>query len=89
MKNKFYILVSVFTFMFISAVSGYAQTDLSMRNALYFTGAKTNSIDLKKDKYVVKGGTMELKKSQAATCEGDTCDFNIGFIGFRSGNVND
>jgi hypothetical protein len=75
--------------MFISAVSSYAQTDLSMRNALYFTGAKTDKINLKNDKYVVKGGTMELKKSQATSCEGDTCDFNIGFIGFRSGNVND
>ncbi len=88
MKNKFYILVSVFTFMFISVVSSYGQTDLSMRDALYFTGAKTDKIDLKNDKYVVKGGTMELKKSQAISCEGNTCDFNIGFIGFRSGNVN-
>ncbi len=88
MKNKFYVLVSVSALVFISAVSSYAQIDLSMRNALYFTGAKTDKIDLKNDKYVSKGGTMELKKSQATNCEGNTCDFNIGFIGFRSGNVN-
>jgi len=62
--------------------------DLSMRDALYFTGAKTDKIDLKNDKYVTGGGTMELKKSQATNCEGNTCDFNIGFIAFRSGNVN-
>ncbi len=62
--------------------------DLSMRDALYFTGAKTDKIDLKNDKYAVKDGTMELKKSQATSCDGDTCDFNIGFIAFRSGNVN-
>jgi hypothetical protein len=59
-----------------------------MRNALYFTGAKTDKIDLKDDKYVVRGATMELKKSQAISCDGNICDFNIGFIGVRSGNVN-
>ena len=90
MKNKFYVLVSMFMFAFVSVVSAYAQerTDLSTREALYFTGTKTDKIDLKNDKYVAKGGTMELKKSQATSCDGDTCDFNIGFIGFRSGNVN-
>ncbi|CAN5611002.1 hypothetical protein BH20ACI4_BH20ACI4_05970 [soil metagenome] len=62
--------------------------DLSMRDALYFTGAKTDKIDLKNDKYAVKDGTMELKKSQATSCDGDTCEFNIGFIAFRSGNTN-
>lgn len=90
MKIKFYVLVSMLAIVFISAATACAQgqTDLSMRDALYFTGAKTDKIDLKNDKYVVKGGTMELKKSQATSCEGNTCEFNIGFIGFRSGNVN-
>ncbi|MCA1636124.1 MAG: hypothetical protein LC785_16140 [Acidobacteria bacterium] len=64
-----------------------AQTDLSMRLALYFTGAKTDKIDLKNDKYVAAGGTMELNKSQATNCDGNTCEFNIGFIASRSGNV--
>jgi hypothetical protein len=90
MKNKFYILVSFFAFLFAIAVSAYAQgqTDLSVRNALYFTGVKTDKIDLKNDKYVIGGGTIELKKSQATSCDGDTCEFNIGFIAFRSGNTN-
>ncbi|MCA1623269.1 MAG: hypothetical protein LC768_04280 [Acidobacteria bacterium] len=89
MKNKFYVLVSMFMFAFVSAVSAYAQerTDLSAREALYFTGAKADKIDLKNDKYVIKGGTMELKTSQATSCNGDACYFNIGYIGFRSGNV--
>ena len=63
-----------------------AQTDLSMREALYFTGANASQIDLKKDKYVARGGTMQLKTSEASKCAGNTCDFNIGFIGFRTGN---
>jgi hypothetical protein len=88
MKNKFYVLVGVFAFVFTGTVSASAQTDLSMRVALYFTGAKTDKIDLKNDKYVAKDGTMELNKSQAKTCDGNTCEFNIGFIAFRSGNVN-
>ncbi len=87
MKNKFYVLITTFAFVFISAVSASAQTDLSMRLALYSTGAKTDKIDLKNDKYVAKGGTMELNKSQAKSCNGNTCEFNIGFIAFRSGNV--
>ena len=62
--------------------------DLSMRVALYFTGAKTNKIDLKNDKYVARDGTMELNKSQATNCDGNTCQFNIGFIASRTGNTN-
>ena len=66
------------------AFTANAQTDLSMREALYFTGANASNIDLKKDKYVARGGTMQLKTSEASKCAGNNCDFNIGFIGFRT-----
>jgi hypothetical protein len=62
--------------------------DLSMREALYFTGAKADRIDTKTDRYVTKGGTMQLRSSEAKSCSGGFCEFNIGFIGFRSGNPN-
>jgi hypothetical protein len=61
--------------------------DLSMRQALYFTGAKADQIDTKTDRYVTKGGTMQLKVSEAKSCNAGVCEFNIGFIGFRSGNM--
>ena len=68
-------------------ISANAQTDLSMREALYFTGAKTESIDLKNDKYVAKGATIHVGADLAKSCDVGTCVFNIGFIGFRSGNT--
>lgn len=85
MKNKLYVLVTLFALVFIGAVSIHAQSsqpDLSMRTALYFTGANTQKIDRAKDKYVNKDGTMELMKSQATSCDDNYCDFNIGFIAF-------
>ena len=89
MKNKFYMAISVLAIFLTSALLTSAQTnlDLSMRIALYYTGAKTDKIDLKNDKYVASNGTMELQKSQATSCEGNICVFNIGFIAFRSGNT--
>lgn len=90
MKNRFYVLAGTLTIVFISIANAYAQTktDLSIRTALYFTGAKTDKIDLSKDRYVASGGTMELQKSQATKCDENTCEFNIGFIAFRSGDTN-
>lgn len=87
MKTKFYFLISLFAVMVVSAVSSYAQQplpDLSMRAALYFTGAKSDKIDLAKDKYVTSDSTIELKKSQATSCDDSGCTFNIGFIAVRS-----
>lgn len=86
MKHKSFVLVSLFALVFIGAVSIQAQTtakpDLSMRTALYFTGDKTNKIDLATDKYVVSDATMELNTNQAVSCDGTYCEFNIGFIAF-------
>lgn len=95
MKNKLYVSIGLLALAFAGAVSISAQSsvaqpsqlDLSVRTALYFTGAKADKIDLAKDKYVAKDGTMELKKSQAISCDSNYCEFNIGFIGFREGNV--
>lgn len=58
--------------------------DLSMRRALYLTGAKTNEIDTKNDKYIAENGSTTLKKSDAAKCEADGCHFNLGFIALRT-----
>ena len=84
MKNKLYVSIGLFALALVGAVSVNAQTslDLSMRTALYFTGAKADKIDRTNDKYVNKDGTMELKKSQATSCDGDYCEFNIGFVAF-------
>ncbi len=95
MKNKLYVSIGLFALALVGAVSVNAQTskvDLSMRTALYFTGAKADKIDRANDKYVVKDGTMELKTNQAVGCDGDICEFNIGFIAFaerpgKSGEV--
>ncbi len=90
MKKQIYVFLSVFTIMVLSAVSNYGQQplpDLTIRTALYFTGAKTDKIDLAKDKYVAQDGTMELKKSQATSCDESGCTFKIGFIAVRSENA--
>lgn len=90
MKNKTYVLAGLFALLFVSGASTRAQTartDLSMRTALYFTGAKADKIDTAKDKYVVKDGTMEINKSHGTSCDADGCAYNIGFIAFRSGNT--
>jgi hypothetical protein len=120
MKNKFYIFISLFALVFISAVSIDAQTsetqktrcrpqkttkpkinnakttevetqtDLSVRPVLYFIGARTDKFDFENDKYakyVSDGGTMQLYKLGATSCNGDICKFNIGFIASRSGET--
>ena len=73
--------------IFGTSLSIQAQTDLSMREALYFTGANGSTIDLKNDKYVAKGATFNLSAETAKSCDKNTCEFNIGFIGFRSGDI--
>ncbi len=90
MKRPNKILFAAINFMLLlaAASAAFSQTDLSMREALYFTGSKTTQIDTKNDRYVVKGGTMQLKATDGANCAGGFCEFNIGFIAFRTGNGN-
>lgn len=77
----------IFAFSILATfVSVNAQTDLSMREALYFTGANASSINLAKDVYVAKGSTLNLSAELAKKCDKNVCEFNIGFIGTRTGN---
>jgi hypothetical protein len=58
--------------------------DLSMRQALYNNGAETQKVNTQA-RYVAAGKTITLKKSEALSCEGDHCTFNLGFFVFRNG----
>jgi hypothetical protein len=58
--------------------------DLSMRLALYINGTETQKVN-KQAKYVGAGKTITLKKSEALSCEGDRCTFNLAFFVFRNG----
>jgi hypothetical protein len=60
-----------------------AGLDLGLRRAVYITGAKT-AIDLKSDKYVGANSSIRVKKSDAVSCQGDKCTFNLGILAFRS-----
>jgi len=62
-----------------------AQTDLSMRKALYFTGLKTDSIDLKNDVYVANGATLSISAELRTTCDHSVCVFNVAIIATRTG----
>jgi hypothetical protein len=81
------VAASPSTLALVGASGAQGDTDLSMRAALYFTGSKTSQIDLKNDPFVSSGGSMELKASDGANCSNGLCEFNIGFVGFRSGNT--
>jgi hypothetical protein len=59
--------------------------DFSLRPALYANGAESKKIDTKSP-YVTAGKTLTLKKSEAVSCAGDTCTFNLAFIVFRNGD---
>lgn len=86
MRIRFYA-VAVFAMTLMPAAHAFGQsaaTDLSMRRALYFTGSKTDKIDLKNDKYVAENGTITVSPLIATKCEDGGCYFNLGFIGFRS-----
>ena len=84
MKFRFSIVISACALLLLSASLADAQeTDLTMRHALYFTGTKTVQIDLKNDRYATETKGMSLKKSEATSCQGDQCTFNLGFIVVR------
>ena len=84
MKPKLLDSLSLLTVVLLFAAFAYGQkTDLSMRRALYFTGTKTEKIDLKNDKYVAEGSTITVDKSEATFCDYEACSFHVGIIVFR------
>ncbi len=62
--------------------------DFSLRPALYLNGTETKKVDTKA-KYVTAGKTLTVKKSEAVSCEGDSCTFNLAFFIFRNGDHGD
>ena len=89
MKNGFARALAALTLL-LCAAAAYGQktvTDLSLRRALYFTGAKADKIDTKTDSRVTDGGLIVLKKSDGANCSADGCYFNFGFFVMRTPTV--
>jgi hypothetical protein len=86
-SRKFLCLLTIglATISFVCSALGRnnAVVDLSLRQAVYLTGSKT-TIDLKNDKYVAANNTIKVKKSDAVSCQGDKCTFNLGVLAFRS-----
>jgi hypothetical protein len=60
-----------------------AALDLTLRQAVY-VARKGSVIDLKSDRYVGANSTIRVRKSEAVSCQGDKCTFNLGVIAFRS-----
>src|SRR4051812_18305141 len=85
MTNRSKIL-AITALVFSFAAASYGQTDLSMRQALYLTGTKTTTLDLKNDQYVAAGGTIRLSTARAVSSADGLYEYNIGFVGFRTGN---
>ena len=88
MKKAFNCALALTLLTATHAFGQSVRPDLSMRRALYFTGAKADKIDTRAaakggDPYVAENGTMTLKKSQATKCEAGGCYFNFGFIVMR------
>jgi hypothetical protein len=79
------LVIGMATISFVYSALGrnQAAVDLSLRRAIYLTSSKT-VIDLKNDKYVAANNTIKVKKSDAASCQGDKCTFNLGVLAFRS-----
>jgi hypothetical protein len=72
-------------FLCVATTESYAQTDLNTRKALYFTGTKTDSIDLKSDVYVANGATVSLSAELRTSCDHSVCEFNVAVIATRTG----
>ena len=69
-----------------AVVSASAQTDLNTRKAVYFTGAKTNAIDLSKDVYASGGSTIHISAELRTSCNNNVCEFNVGVIATKTGS---
>ena len=84
-NNKVLFLSATLLLMFCAGTATQAQTDLNTRKALYFTGLKTDAIDLKNDVYVANGATLNLSAELRVSCEQNECVFNVGIIATRTG----
>ena len=85
MRKHFAMAAGLLVMVFAGAVIAQAQTDLNTRKALYFTGTKTDAIDLKNDVYVGNGATLSLSAELRVSCEQNECVFNVGIIATRTG----
>ena len=84
-KQFFSLFAGAMLIALAGALTANAQTDLTTRQALYFTGSKTASIDLKNDVYVASGSTLSLSAELRTSCDNNVCEFNVGLIAMRSG----
>jgi CARDB len=73
-----------------SSVAAYSQPtfDLSVRQAIYFTGKDTKSLDAAEQAGLYRpqgayGNTLKLKASQAIKCDETFCSFNLGVLAWR------
>lgn len=57
--------------------------DFSFRPALYINGTETGKVNTTA-RYVTAGKTITVKKSEALSCDGNTCTFNLAFFVFRN-----
>jgi len=83
--NRIIAAIACLLFLGYAAIPSQAQIDLNTRKAVYFTGAKTDSIDLKNDVYVAGSATLSLSNALASGCEQQICKFNVGIIATRTG----
>jgi hypothetical protein len=84
-STRVFIVSGSLMLLFLAVNTLHAQTDLNTRKALYFTGTKTDSIDLKNDVYVANGATLNLSAELRVSCEQNECVFNVGIIATRTG----
>src|SRR5215211_1961764 len=83
--NRIFSVVVCLLFLGYAVIPSQAQTDLNTRKAVYFTGVKTDSIDLKKDVYVASSATLNITTALAKSCVNKVCEMNVGIIAMRTG----
>jgi hypothetical protein len=62
--------------------------DLRLRAALYANGAETGKVNTAA-RYASPNRPLRLNKSDAVSCEGDVCGFNLGFFAQRNAATGD
>lgn len=87
MKKYDFMLIAMLLLFAACAIRTNAQ-DLSLRTSIYFTGEKTDSIDLVNDPWVAQGKKMTLKISQAVSHQHvPYYTFNLGVRISRTGGT--